>query len=99
MTVAGDGGLFEADDFHALGLDAAEVLDGWRETVLRIVGDGDDAASGVAVFRLQVKQGLFGISTDFQREGRRGGEAAAVFADFERSGDEDVVKAGAQVFG
>jgi hypothetical protein len=46
-----------------------------------------------------VKQRLSRISADFPGERRRGGEAAAVFADFDGAGDKDVLEAGAQVFG
>src|SRR5258708_5723738 len=49
--VARAGGALEADDFHALWLGAAEALDGEGEAVLGIVGDGNDAAGDVAVFR------------------------------------------------
>ncbi len=95
--IAGAGGVFEANDFHALWPRAAEAFDG--ERVLGIVGDGNDAAGNVAVFRPQVKQRLFGVSTNFPGERRRGGDAAAVLADFDRTGDEDILKAGAQVLG
>jgi hypothetical protein len=97
--IARAGGVFEADDFQALWPGTTEALDGEGEAVLGIAGDGDDAAGDVAVFRPQVKQRLSRISADFPGERRRGGEAAAVFADFDGAGDKDVLEAGAQVFG
>jgi hypothetical protein len=63
--VAGAGGALEADDFHALWLDAAEALDGKGEAILGIVGDADDAAGDVAVLRPQMEQRLFRISAAF----------------------------------
>ncbi len=73
--VARAGGALEADDFHALWLGTAEALDSEGEAVLGIVGDGDDAAGDVAVFRPQVKQRLFRVSAyrSFPEQGFPGG--------------------------
>jgi hypothetical protein len=97
--VARAGGVVKADNFQALGPNAAEALDSEGEAVLGIVGDGDDAAGDVATFRSQVKQRLFRISGDFPGQRRHRGEAAAVFADFDSSGDEDILEASAQILG
>ncbi len=97
--VARAGGALEADDFHALWLGAAEALDSEGEAVLGIVGDGDDAAGDVAVFRPQVKQRLFRVSAYFPRQRRHGGDAAAVFADFDGSLNKDFLEARAEIFG
>jgi hypothetical protein len=97
--IAGTWGVFEANDFHALGLDAAEAFDGEGEVILGITGDRKDAAGDVTVFRPQMQQGLLRISPHFPGERRCGGDAAAVFADFDGARDKDVLKAGAQVFG
>jgi hypothetical protein len=62
--------VVKADNFQALGPNAAEALDSEGEAVLGIVGDGDDAAGDVATFRPQVKQRLFRISLDFPGQRR-----------------------------
>ena len=67
--VARPGSVFEAHNFHSLGLEAAESLDGQSQPVLGIVGDGDDPAGDVAVFRPQVKQRLFRIPRTSQDSG------------------------------
>src|ERR1700739_145759 len=80
---AGARGVFQADDFQALGPGAAEALDGEGEAVLGIAGDGDNAAGDIAVLRPQVKQGLFGVSADFPGKRRYRGDTAAIFAYFD----------------
>ena len=81
-----------ADDLHALGLYAAKPLDCQSHATVRLVGDGQHAACHVAVFGPQMQQGL-AAPANFPGKRGTGGDAAAVFADFNGCADKEFLKA------
>lgn len=70
----------QADEFEAIGPGAAKALDGKREALLGMIGDGEHATGEVVPLRPQMQKRLLSCAADFPRQCGEHGYTAAILA-------------------
>jgi len=85
-----------ANEFEPLGLGAAEALDGQRQPLLGVIGDGQNAARKVELLRPQMQERLFTAAAYFPGHPRKDRNSAAVFKNFNGPGSGKLLEARSQ---
>jgi len=78
---------------------ATEALDGKRQPLLGMVGNGQNAAREVKLLRPWMKQRLLAFTAHLSGHSGKRGNAAAVLANFDDPGGGKLLKAGLQFRG
>src|SRR5271168_4657152 len=72
----------QANEFEAMRFGASKALNGKCETVVGMVGDGQDAGCKVALLRLRVRKRFLSGAAHFPGQAGERGEASPVLAHF-----------------
>jgi hypothetical protein len=91
---AGAAFKFPANKFEPVGFHAAEALDGQRQPLLGVIGDGQNAAREVELLRPQMKQRFFAVTAHFPGHPCKRGGGSAALADFDNPRGSEFPEAG-----
>jgi hypothetical protein len=88
-----DGALeLDANKFEAVGLGTAKSFHGKREALFGVIGDGEDAAREIVIFRPEMQERLFGDAAHFPGKPGERGDAATIFANLNPACDGEFLE-------